>query len=392
MILAHIRLADVRCHCALETNLGPRINVVVGGNGAGKSSVLEAVCLDLQGNSPRTHRVTDCISVGKDHLRVEILLVPESGTERNSEEACAGAADAAGQRQTTAAVSFMRTGERRHTADGRVLKKADRWAKLAPVHTFFPDDLRLIKGGPNRRRQFLDDLVSARNSEYALSVGRYAKALAHRNALLQRGDIGSQHDPWEWILAEEGTAIVETRAGELAVFAPLYTCIHGRLTSGVSEGIKLVYRTNVGGLNVEEYRNILADQRAGDCRRTFTHSGPHRDDIRFMLEGIDLREAGSQGEQRTALLGLILSAAESVAASTSIRPILLLDDVMSELDYARRRALIALLAEGGQSIVTTTDLHHFEEEEIQDITVIRLESPSSSGTEVRPDDEMTEAT
>jgi len=374
--LARIRLANVRCHHTLEVELGAGVNVVVGGNGVGKSSLLEAVCLALQGYSPRTHRVTDCIGVDEDHLRIEALLAPEPhdvfGGEGVDRDVVAGVAtEVSTERSTLAAVALSREGERRYTVDGRRLETAERWAALAPVRTFFPDDLRLVKGSPRRRRSFVDDLIGARDAKYVLSVGRYTKALSQRNALLQRGDIGSQHDPWEVILAGEGVAIVDTRARELAAFAPLYARVHAHLSGGIGAGVKLLYRTNVGELTVDEYRETLAEQRVGDRRRTFTHSGPHRDDVRFMLDGVDLREAGSQGEQRTALLALVLGAAE-YAASSHCRPILLLDDVMSELDYNRRRALVSLLAEDGQSILTTTDLHHFEEHELERFSVITL--------------------
>jgi DNA replication and repair protein RecF len=134
----------------------------------------------------------------------------------------------------------------------------------------------------------------------------------------------------------------------------------------------LVYRTNVAGLDETGYQERLAEQRASDRRRTFTNLGPHRDDLRFTRGGRDLRSYGSQGEQRTALLAMLLAERVWISERAGRPPLLLLDDVMSELDDSRRRALVSLLGRGGQTIVTTTDLHYFTSEELDTMGVVDL--------------------
>lgn len=362
MRIGRVRLTNVRCHTDIELALGPSLNIVVGGNGTGKSSLLEAICLALRGTSPRTRRPVDCIRSGQEFLRVEVELVRcASGLEADQSTKPA---------RTTAAAAFDRLGDRRLWADDRVLGSVERWRHMVQLETFFPDDLLLIKGSPRRRREFLDDRLVAHSSEYAVSLRRYEKALEQRNALLRRGALGEQHGPWEAILAEEGVAIVRTRARELTALAPTLTSVHARLCGRREPVLRVAYRTNAADLDVDAYRRALQEQREGDSRRSFTHTGPHRDDLRLTLDGIDVREAASQGEQRTVLLSLLLATATS---SLEGGPILLMDDVMSELDDGRRRALVSLLLSGGQSIITTTDLHHFTSAEIEGASVVRLE-------------------
>jgi DNA replication and repair protein RecF len=148
--------------------------------------------------------------------------------------------------------------------------------------------------------------------------------------------------------------------------------MHGELTHLPPHSVSLVYRTNVAGLDQDEYRALLAEQRSTDRARSSTHLGPHRDDLRFMLTDRDVREYGSQGEQRSVLLALLLAEAEWLAAERGRAPLLLLDDVMSELDYQRRRALLRLLSGRGQAVITTTTLDYFTSEELARATVVDI--------------------
>ena len=368
MRIRRVRLVNLRCHQHLDVEFGSGLNLVVGGNGTGKTSLVEAICLALQGTSPRTHRPTECILSGAEHLRVEVELGPDPCV---GPEAISGGA-ASNYRTLVAAAAFSRSGERRLQADGSVLSSVERWESLVPVRTFFPDDLRLVKGSPRRRREFLDALIARVSSEYAASLARYGKALGQRNALLQRHQLGDEHGPWETILAEEGLVVTRARARELSRFAPIAGSIYQDLMNNTAVGLRMIYRTNVGDMTMAEYQEALRDQREGDGRRTFTHTGPHRDDVRLVAGGIDLRGSGSQGEQRGALLALVLASAQWAAAAGLSLPILLLDDVMSELDHARRRSLVRRLLSEGQSIITTTDLHHFENDEIKTAHVIEI--------------------
>ncbi len=350
---------NVRSRGALEVSLGPGLTILVGPNGAGKTTVLEAIALVLRGSMLRSGAVRDLISRGEDFLRAEVEL-SEAG------------------KTTVAAAAYSRSGERRLTADGAPLDDASRWQGMSPMRSFVPDDLRLIKGSPRRRREYLDGLAGHCDPEYPESLRRYEEALAQRNMLLRTmrgGDQDRQFAPWESILAHAGLAVSKRRGAALASFVGLFQQTHAALTGEAVEALRLVYRTNVAGLDEAEYRSRLAQSRETDRHRTYTHLGPHRDDLRLTCRDLDVRECASQGEQRAALLALVLAEWEyscGLSHSMTQRPLLLLDDVMSELDEDRRRALVALLRRGGQAVITTTELRYFAAEELAEATVVEL--------------------
>ena len=363
MILERLRLTNFRCHRAEELAFPPGVSVLVGANGVGKTSVLEAVFFLFRGSSPRTAAPRELVRRGEQVLRVEADLRDTRG------------------RRLTAAVGWSTTGERRLTAGGAPLADLARWEECMPVRMFLPDDLRLVKGSPRRRRAFLDQLAPRVDAGYRQALAAYEEALQQRNTLLRQGVAGSDHTPWETLLARAGRHIVSTRTRLLRSLTPAFAEAYRRLTPAESETVGLLYRTNVADLPEEEYRNRLAAERPADRRRTFTHLGPHRDDVRLTLGGRDLRDYGSQGEQRTALLALLVAERGWARSEGGDLPLFLLDDVMSELDPARRRALMSLVLGGGQTIITTTDLHYFTSAELAMIEVIPLRRPDHGGGE-----------
>jgi DNA replication and repair protein RecF len=363
MLVSRARLCNVRSRSSLEVEFGSGLTVLVGPNGAGKTTVLEALTLVLRGDLLRAAGVRDLINREGEYLRVELEL-EESGV------------------RTVATAAYSRDGQRRLTADGAVLEDARRWQEALPLRSFVPDDLRLIKSGPRRRREYLDELAARCEPGYRATLDRYAEALAQRNMLLRmsrHGGHDAQFTPWETILAQAGLAVSAARATTLASFVGHFQRAYGDLTGEVAETLHLVYRSNIAGLEEGEYRERLAEMRDADRQRTFTHLGPHRDDLRLMRGGLDMRECASQGEQRAAVLTLVLAEWEQScgqAARPSLsggpKPLLLLDDVMSELDESRRRALVRMVKRGGQVIVTTTDLRYFSNGELEDSTVVDL--------------------
>lgn len=362
MLVRRVILRNCRARTHLDIQLGPGVNVLVGPNGVGKTTVLEAVALVLQGGGLRAGGGRDLINAAADYLRVEVELKPASGAP------------------ITAAAAFDRAGGRRLTADGADLPDATRWMEALPLRTFVPDDLRLIKGSPRRRREYLDCLAARSDPGYRAVLRQYDEALSQRNSLLRgrRLEDDTQFAPWERILAVTGTALAEARAARLQSFIGPFQAMYADLTGAPSDSIRLIYRSNVAGLDAETYSARLAGMREADRQRTFTHLGPHRDDLRLFRRGLDMRECASQGEQRAAVLTLVL--AEWVQAAAGGRyPLLLLDDVMSELDETRRRALVAVVRQGGQSIVTATDLRYFSEEEIAAATVVTLRPEDEEG-------------
>lgn len=355
MPVRRLRLTNLRSRRSLEVELGPGLTVLAGPNGAGKTTVLEAAALVLYGSLLRPGPVRDLINRSEDFLRVEIDL-EEAGVT------------------VTAAAAFSRGGERRLTADGALLEDSSRWRDTVPVRTFVPDDLRLIKGGPRRRREYLDGLAGRCESAYPGTLRRYEEALAQRNVLLRTLPAGiddGQLAPWEKILAQTGLAVSHRRAATLASFIASFQRMHADLTGDPVGSLRLIYRTNVADLDEEGYQDRLAQMRGADRQRTYTHLGPHRDDLRLLRRGLDVRDCASQGEQRAALLALVLAEWYYMCGSPR-KPLLLLDDVMSELDEDRRRALVALVQRGGQAVITTTDLRYFLPEELQEAAVVEL--------------------
>ena len=185
------------------------------------------------------------------------------------------------------------------------------------------------------------------------------------------GGYDAQFTPWETMLAQTGLAVASSRAATLATFVGPFQRTYADLTAEPADTLHLVYRTNTAGLDEPQYRERLVESRNADRQRTFTNLGPHRDDLRLMRGGLDMRECASQGEQRAAVLTLVLAEWEN-SCRMGQKPLLLLDDVMSELDESRRRALVRVVTRGGQVIVTTTDLRYFCDDELQSATVIDL--------------------
>ena len=380
MFVSRLRLTNLRCRHALEVELADGLNILVGPNGAGKTTVLEAASLVLQGVPLRTTNVRDVMSRDRDHLRVEMELRDSVASAAGSTPSPAGgAAGGASENHAVApailaAAAYGRDGERRLTADGAALEDADRWKELIPVRTFAPDDLRLIKGSPRRRREYLDSLAGRLYSEYPGTLRRYDEALSQRNFLLRtsRGGLRDlEFEPWEALLAQTGLQVCGWRAAALTSFVGAFQRTHEDLTHEPADTLRLVYRTNAADLDADAYRARLANSREADRQRTYTHLGPHRDDLRLLRDGLDMRDCASQGEQRTVLLALVLAEWEQILAGPA-RPLLLLDDVMSELDISRRSRLVAFTRRGGQTIITTTDLRYFSAEELGQAHVVDL--------------------
>lgn len=356
MFVSRLRLTNLRCRHSLEVGLADGLNILVGPNGAGKTTVLEAVSLVLQGVPLRASNVRDVISRGRDHLRVELELSEPGGSA------------------IIAAAAFGRDGERRFTADGAVLDDTARWKELLPVRTFAPDDLRLIKGSPRRRREYLDSLAARLHPEYPGALRRYDEALSQRNFLLRtaRGGLRDpEFEPWEALMAQTGLLVRGWRASALASFVGAFQRTHEELTREPADTLRLVYRTNVCDLDEAGYKARLAESREADRQRTFTHLGPHRDDLRLLRGGLDMRDCASQGEQRTVLLALVLAEWEQMLTGPA-GPLLLLDDVMSELDTSRGSRLVEFTRRGGQTVITAADLRYFSPGELRQAHVVDL--------------------
>ncbi len=338
-----IRLQGFRCYPAAEAALAPGVTAVVGPNGAGKTSLIEAVHLACQGYSPRTASDHQCIREGSPFARVEV-----EGETR-------------GARHVFTAVLAPGV-PRRLTRDGGALRSRldlDAWWACL---VFLPDRLAVVKRAPAVRRAYLDRAAGRFDPLHVAAVAGYARALAQRNALLRRIRAGAvpadSLDVWDAQLAEQGAAVVRGREAVIARVGPLFA---DRLVAlGGSPGAAIAYRPRCDGDEAAIGAELLR-RRARDIERALTTTGPHLDDVVFVEQAREVRSHGSQGEQRSAVLALLLAEAAALAEARGERPVLLLDDVLSELDRNRRARLVHAVREHGQAVITATDESHLPE-------------------------------
>jgi DNA replication and repair protein RecF len=254
------------------------------------------------------------------------------------------------QHSLLAAVS--RSDGRRHLLNGQAADPATMARHRPPVAVFSPDRLALVKGPPGERRAHLDRFVAARWPSQAELRQRYGQALAQRNALLARvreGYGSNELDIWDATLAEAAAALVASRTAAVDDLAAPFTVAGADL--GLEGDAELQYVPRATGSPVE-IRAALAERQEADLRLGRTSWGPHLDELKLTVAGKSLRKYGSQGQQRAGLLALLFAEREALLAARSVAPLLLLDDVMSELDPERRERLVDRLAGGGQALIT----------------------------------------
>lgn len=340
-VVRRARLRDFRAHAHADATLGERLTVVHGPNGAGKTNLLEALYFGCTGRSCRTAADRELVRFDAPALRVEL------------EVSCAD-----GDHQL--AVGYDRSGDKRFTADGATVERLIDVPFRPLVVVFLPDRLELVKGAPAVRRGHLDQLVAGLWPVRAAHRRAYAQALAQRNALLGRVRTGSAQpsalDVWDLELGRHALELSAVRSAAVDLVAAPCTEIAAEL--GLPGATELRYRPRSSAQSAEAFAAELAERRASDVERGFTGHGPHRDELQILRDGRELRLYGSQGEQRLALLALLLAERDAIAAERDAPPLLLLDDVMSELDAARRERLVERAARVGQVVVTTTEPDH----------------------------------
>jgi DNA replication and repair protein RecF len=311
--------------------LEPGIVLVVGQNGAGKTNLLESLHVGTQGFSPRTRNDAQLIRFGEKAARVTL-----EGRRGDS--------------KATLAVTLSTTDAKRATLNGARLAAAEQLRREVSTLVFTPDRLTIVKGGPAARRAYFDRVVGRLQPARAPLAAEYGGAVAQRNAALRRTSAGfSARDtiaPWTERVATLGTELVAARRDTLAALAPGFAERAGELGLPAAS---LVYEGEPPTVAALEAR---LDR---DLDRGTTGLGPHLDDIRLVSGDRDLRGFGSQGEQRLTVLSLVLAEAALIAERRGIPPLLLLDDVLSELDSARRSALAGIIGTLGQTVITATE-------------------------------------
>jgi DNA replication and repair protein RecF len=265
-------------------------------------------------------------------------------------------ADLSGDEGLTRLASVSTTEGRRRRVDGRDARPEDDLRRPA-ISVFMPDRLALVKGPPSPRRAHVDRLAAAVWPARAGYAGAYRRALAQRNALIarvRRGADPASLDAWDLELATRAVPLVATRAEAAARLAGPFASAAASL--GLGDDVRLAYRPRTGEAGREEIVAELTARRASDLARGFSGYGPHLDELDLARAGRSIRRYGSQGQQRVALLALLFAEREALREARRTLPLLLLDDVMSELDPERRRLLVALLGDEGQALITATEL------------------------------------
>jgi len=324
----------IRSLSRVEFDPAPGVSVVTGPNGAGKTNLIEAAYFGLTTKSFRTSDRRDLIPFGSSWARSRVEVESDGVTHW-----------------------FMSAIDRseglRFTLDGAPVDRIEAARHRPAVTVFSPDRLELIKGPPALRRSHVDGFVAARWPHLAAVRKDFGRALAQRNALLGRlrdgGPGAGQLSSWDSQLARTAGRLSESRSAAVSELSDRWVAAAADL--GLEGESTVVYRPG-GPTSPADLEVALNDRHELDVRLGRTGIGPHHDEIRFELHGRQLRRFGSQGQQRIGLLALLFAERESLLASGRPAPLMLLDDVMSELDADRRGRLLERLLSGGQAIIT----------------------------------------
>ena len=339
MQLRSLRLRNHRNYAQLDLTPGPGVNVFIGPNGQGKTNLLEAVAMLALSTSPRARREVELIGP----------VAPMSRIEGEVES---------GGLKAELAITLNLEGERARRVievDG-VRRRAFDLPGRFRVTLFWPDDLGLVKAGPELRRRFLNQMLVQVEPGYARALAGLKRVLEQRNSLLKRIAAGEEGvdvlEAFNQELVRVGIEVVSARSTAVRELEPDVAMYHAQIAG--RERLEIHYVGPPENL-AEAVQNSLAE----DLRRGSTTVGPHHDDVRVLLGGRDARSYGSQGQQRTAVVSLKLAEAALVARRTGERPVLLLDDVLSELDAQRRSALLSQVAGEGQVVITSVEAGPF---------------------------------
>ena len=355
MQVARLRLRDFRGYAAAEVRLGPGLTVVHGRNGAGKTNLLEALYFACTGRSCKTANEREVVRFGAGLTR----LVLEAADEQGAHEITVG---------------FQPGEAKKLRVDGAAVERLTDVSARPLVSVFLPDRLELVLGAPALRRAHLDQVIAALWPARAGTRRAYSAALGQRNALIagiRAGRAGRGSLPaWDAELARHGIALMRDRAEAVERLRPRFVT-HAE-DVGLEGEAALAYKPRSKAQDAEALAAELAERVDGDVERGFTGHGPHRDDLSFRRAGRELRAYGSRGQQRLGLLALLLAERAELAAERGAPPLMLLDDVMSELDAGRRARLVEVLRAGGQSVITTTDLAHVPGAEEPDVERVAI--------------------
>jgi DNA replication and repair protein RecF len=385
MHVLNVALTNFRNYRHLEVALTPGTTLLCGSNAAGKSSFLEALAMLATTRSPRASAEREVIHWDTPtEMGVPPFARLAARVQRREGPLTV---DLVVQRQLDAQGQLTGRCAKRFQVNRRPVRAREAAGRLQAV-LFEPEDLNLITGSPTRRRHYLDTTLMQADTRYWQALQRYQRVVLQRNQLLRRWQAEAippsareQVATWNREMVQNGAYLIVARQRLLATLNPLLQAVHGRL-SGAPQRFAMTYLHQVP-CNPEEdeesvayaFRQALGNIWPRELERGQTLLGPHRDDLGFFLGEMDLATYGSRGQQRTATIALKLAQVEWLRQQGGEAPVVLLDDVLSELDPERRGALQGWLLEGGcQVIVTTTDPQVFQPVVLAQATVYRVEA------------------
>ena len=339
MVIKSIELADYRNYDSLTMQFDKGTNILFGDNAQGKTNILEAIFVAATTKSHRGSKDREIIHFDKEEAHIRTYLDKE-GVE------------------TRVDMHLRKSKSKGIAIDGQKIKKAADLLGLCNVVFFSPEDLGIIKNGPSERRRFVDMELCQLDSFYLYNLNHYNKIINQRNKLLKdmymNSDLKETLSIWDMQLVSFGSKIIERRRLFVEQLNEIIFDIHKKLSGGKEE-LLIKYEPDV---DIEEFEKKLKFSQDRDMKSKMTSVGPHRDDFSFMVGDVDIRKYGSQGQQRTAALSLKLSEIELVKRIAKDTPVLLLDDVLSELDSNRQNYLLNSIG-NIQTIITCTGLEEF---------------------------------
>lgn len=341
MKIKSLKLKNFRNYPFLEFSLEDGPTIFYGDNAQGKTNILEAAYISGTTKSHRGTKDRDVIKFGEEEAHIE-SVIEKNGLDYKID------------------IHLKKNSPKGIAINKFPIKKASELFGIVHYVFFSPEDLNIIKNGPSERRRFLDMELSQLDKVYLNHLSNYNRIINQRNHLLKEiygkesKDKKDMLDVWDMQLVRHGTAIIERRKKFVEEINSIISSIHYNLTGG-KESIYISYEPGNGSLPLEK---ALLKNRERDIRLKSTSVGPHRDDLCFMMEKIDIRKFGSQGQQRTSALSLKLAEIEIVKKEIGDTPILLLDDVLSELDSHRQQYLLDSI-HGIQTLITCTGVEEF---------------------------------
>lgn len=356
MIINKLSLTNFRNYKDLDVSFDPKLNIIYGNNAQGKTNILEAIYVCATSKSHRTNAFREMIQMEFKEAHIHISL------EKDKNEYAID-------------VHLNQTGKKQFSINKLPIRKLDELLGVIHVIMFSPEDLSLIKNGPKDRRRFIDIELSQLNGVYFHYLQQYHRLLKQRNALLKEcqrkpsHDNREQLDIWDIQVVHYGAKVIEIRDDFIRDLNEIYKKRHFDISGG-QELMDLKYDKNV---SLDDYEDKLKKAQDKDIRFGSTSVGPHRDDLLFDLNGVDLRKYGSQGQQRTAALSLKLSEIDLVIERRDENPVLLLDDVLSELDANRQSYLMEHL-DGIQTFITCTGVEDFIKKDFDNKLFLNVEN------------------